>query len=93
MSRSPILLVLHHPATPYLSPSPTLIPDNVHLGASLIASPSVLSEMLQFAAEKKIKPWIQKYPMDQVNKAIVDMNKGKARYRLVLVNEVQGAKL
>jgi len=49
--------------------------------------------MLQFAAEKKIKPWIQKYPMDQVNKAIVDMNKGKARYRLVLVNEVQGAKL
>jgi alcohol dehydrogenase (NADP+) len=70
-----------------------LTPDNVHLGASLIAPPSTLSEMLQFAAEKQIKPWIQTYPMDEVNKAIVDMKNGKARYRLVLVNQVPEARL
>jgi len=71
----------------------TLTPDNVHLGASLIASPSTLAEMLAFAAEKKIKPWIQKYAMDDINTAIVDMHAGKARYRCVLVNETHGAKL
>jgi len=59
----------------------------------MIASPAVLAEMLKFAAEKKIKPWIQKYPMNEVNKAVVDMKAGKARYRYVLVNETQGAKL
>jgi D-arabinose 1-dehydrogenase-like Zn-dependent alcohol dehydrogenase len=65
----------------------------VHLGASFIASPSDLAEMLQFAGDKGIKPWIQKYPMDKVNQAVVDMHAGKARYRYVLVNEHNGAKL
>jgi len=49
--------------------------------------------MLQFAGDKGVKPWIQKYPMDKVNQAVVDMHAGKARYRYVLVNEQNGAKL
>lgn len=43
--------------------------------------------MLNFAADKKIHPWINKYPMKDANKAIVDMDAGKARYRISLVNE------
>jgi D-arabinose 1-dehydrogenase-like Zn-dependent alcohol dehydrogenase len=41
---------------------------------------------LELAAEKKIKPWIQKRPMKDANSAIVDMEAGKARYRYVLEN-------
>lgn len=46
--------------------------------------------MLDLAAEKKIKPWIQERPLKDANNAIVDMEAGKARYRYVLVNENYG---
>ena len=42
--------------------------------------------MLQFAADKKVKPWIQKRSMKEANKAVIDMVDGKARYRYVLEN-------
>jgi len=44
-------------------------------------------EMLQFSAKKNIKPWIEKRPLKDANKAIVDLTAGKARYRYTLVNE------
>ena len=74
-------------------PTWTMIMNNVSIGASLIASPAELQTMLDFAAEHQIKPWIQKFPMDDVNKAIVSMHNGDARYRYVLVNTANGAKL
>lgn len=43
--------------------------------------------MLQLAADKKVKPWIQERPMKEANQAIIDMGEEKARYRYVLVNE------
>jgi D-arabinose 1-dehydrogenase-like Zn-dependent alcohol dehydrogenase len=43
--------------------------------------------MLQLAADKKVKPWIQERPLKEANQAVVDMDQGKARYRYVLVNE------
>lgn len=43
--------------------------------------------MLQLAADKKLKPWVEERPMKEANQAIIDMDKGKARYRYVLVNE------
>jgi hypothetical protein len=38
------------------------------------------------AAKQNVKSWIEKVPMDQVNKAVVDMHNSKARYRYVLCN-------
>jgi alcohol dehydrogenase (NADP+) len=52
-----------------------------------------MRDMLQFAADKQIKPWIVKYPMDKVNEAVPAMVANKARYRIVLVNEEHGGKL
>ncbi len=46
--------------------------------------------MLQLAADKGIKPWVQKVPLKDANSALVDMALGKARYRYVLVNENYG---
>lgn len=42
--------------------------------------------MLQLAADKKIKPWIQERSMEEANQAVLDMVDGKARYRYVLKN-------
>ncbi|KAF2716130.1 GroES-like protein [Polychaeton citri CBS 116435] len=56
------------------------------MGGSMIGSPSDITEMLEFAAEKKVKPWIVKRPMREANQAIVDLKAGNARYRYTLVN-------
>lgn len=57
------------------------------LAGSAIGSPAVIREMLDFAAEKKIKPWVEKRPMSDANQAVIDMEQGKARFRYVLVND------
>lgn len=46
--------------------------------------------MLELAAAKKIKPWIQERDMKDANQAIIDMEEGKARYRYVLKNSNYG---
>lgn len=52
----------------------------------LIGSPEEIVEMLQFAAEKHIKPWVETRPLDEANQTIIDMGNGKAKYKYVLVN-------
>lgn len=64
----------------------TIIMNGIKIGGSGIGAPHEIREMLQLAADKKIKPWVQKIPMADANKAIVDMEDGKARYRYVLEN-------
>ncbi|WVQ81668.1 hypothetical protein IAT38_003793 [Cryptococcus sp. DSM 104549] len=76
------------PTTPF-----TLIMNNVHIGGSLIGSPATIREMLQLAADKQIKPWINKVKMDDVNQAVQDQVAGKSRFRYVLVNEKNGGEL
>lgn len=65
----------------------TLIDWGIKIGGSAIGSPREIEEMLQLAVDKKIKPWIEKRPMNEANQAILDLQSGKARYRYVLVNE------
>ncbi|KAJ5197973.1 uncharacterized protein N7498_007090 [Penicillium cinerascens] len=57
------------------------------LESSFIGSPNEIREMFQLVADKGIQPWIEEIPMKDANKAIVDLEDGKARYRYVLVNE------
>lgn len=63
------------------------IAKGVTFGGSMIGPPAQIEEMLKFTAEKNVKPWINKYSMKDANKAIVDFEAGKARYRIALVNE------
>jgi alcohol dehydrogenase (NADP+) len=65
----------------------SLIGKKVEIGASLIGSPKEIKDMLALFAEKGVKTWNNNVPMKDANKAIVDMEEGKARYRYVLVNE------
>lgn len=71
----------------------TLIGNNVHITGSAIGSPETIGEVLEFAAKHDVHPWLKKYPMSKVNEAVPSMHKGEARYRYVLVNEDNGAKL
>ncbi|KAJ9646522.1 hypothetical protein H2199_002571 [Coniosporium tulheliwenetii] len=64
-----------------------LIGKGVKIGGSMIGAPHEIDEMLQLAAEKGVKPWIQERPLKEANQAVVDMDAGKARYRICLVNE------
>jgi alcohol dehydrogenase (NADP+) len=68
----------------------TLLVNGIKIGGSGIGSPSEISEMLQLAADKKIKPWVQTRPLREANQTVVDMGAGKARFRYVLVNENYG---
>ncbi|XP_014554790.1 hypothetical protein COCVIDRAFT_28224 [Bipolaris victoriae FI3] len=67
-----------------------LIGKGCKIGGSQIGSPRDIEEMLKFAAEKGIKPWVQKRNMKDANQAVVDMEDGHARYRYVLVNADHG---
>lgn len=64
----------------------SLIAKNISLGGSCIGSPETITEMLNLVAEKNIKPWIETRDMKDANAAMVDMEKGKSRYRYTLIN-------
>lgn len=65
----------------------SLLAGGIYFGGSAIGPPGTIKEMLQLAADKNIKPWIETRPLKDANNAVVDMVAGKARYRYVLVNE------
>ncbi|KAH8552468.1 chaperonin 10-like protein [Umbelopsis sp. PMI_123] len=67
-------------------PAGILAVKQITLCGSLIGSPSEIQEMLEFADKTGVRPWIQKYSMSDVNKAIADFREGKPRYRFVLEN-------
>jgi len=70
------------------------ITTNVHFTGSAIGSPTTtIPDMLKFAAEKGVKPWIKKYDMKDVNEAIPAFERGEPRYRFVLVNPHHGGQL
>jgi D-arabinose 1-dehydrogenase-like Zn-dependent alcohol dehydrogenase len=57
------------------------------VAGSFIGAPHEIREMLQLAVDRKVVPWVTERPMKEANAAIIDMAKGKPRYRYVLVNE------
>ncbi|KAI0099100.1 zinc-binding dehydrogenase [Nemania sp. FL0031] len=65
----------------------TLLINGVKISGSATGAPWEIREMLQLAADKNIKSWIEERPLKEANQAILDMEEGKARYRYVLVNE------
>jgi len=64
-----------------------LLQKGVKIGGSAIGAPAEIREMLQVAADKGVHTWSNPRPLKDANKAVIDMDAGKARYRYVLVNE------
>lgn len=59
------------------------------LSASPLGSPATTEKMLEFAARHQIAPVTEMYPMSKVNEAIEHLEAGKARYRIVLANDMR----
>lgn len=61
-----------------------LISKRIVITGSAIGGRKLLREMLEFSAFNNIKPIIQEYPFEQVNKALDDLRAGKILLRGVL---------
>jgi uncharacterized zinc-type alcohol dehydrogenase-like protein len=55
---------------------------------SPLGSPSTAAKMLDFCARHEIAPTIETYPMSKANEALEHLRAGKARYRIVLENDL-----
>ncbi len=65
-----------------------LILGQKSLSGSPLGSPSTTATMLDFAARHGIAPTTEFFPMSKVNDALDHLRSGKARYRIVLENDL-----
>jgi len=63
-----------------------LLLKEIDVTGSIIGSPKIMREMLEFAAKHKVLPMIEKLPMSQVNDGIQKVLANTVRYRVVLEN-------
>lgn len=65
-----------------IPPFPLLAEKSVSGGSC--GGPADTAKMLEFAARKEIRPVVEVFKMDEVNRALDHVRAGKARYRVVL---------
>jgi uncharacterized zinc-type alcohol dehydrogenase-like protein len=65
-----------------------MIAGQKSIGASPLGSPANMREMLLFTSRHSIEPMIESYPLTKVNDAMERLRSGKARYRIVLDNDL-----
>jgi uncharacterized zinc-type alcohol dehydrogenase-like protein len=65
-----------------------LIMGQKSLSGSPIGSPSTVALMVDFAARHHVAPTTEFFPMSKVNDALEHLKSGKARYRIVLKNDL-----
>lgn len=58
------------------------------LSGSPLGSPVTTDTMLEFAARHGIAPVTETYPMSRANEALEHLRSGRARYRIVLTNDL-----
>ncbi|HET9805941.1 MAG TPA: NAD(P)-dependent alcohol dehydrogenase [Nitrososphaeraceae archaeon] len=67
----------------------SLIAGEKSIGGSPIGSPATIAMMLDFCNRHSIAPVIEEFQLSQVNEAIEHLKAGKARYRIVLKNDLK----
>ncbi len=66
----------------------SLIGGQKSVGGSVIGSPATMQTMLEFCARHKIAPITEVFKMSEANKAFDHLRANKARYRIVLENDL-----
>lgn len=64
-----------------------LISGQKSVAGSPTGSPVTIDQMLEFSARHAVAPITEKFPLSKVNDAMERLRSGKARYRIVLVND------
>ena len=58
------------------------------VGGTPSGAPATVATMLDFCARHKIAPITEEFPMSKANEAVAHLEAGKARYRVVLKNDL-----
>jgi alcohol/geraniol dehydrogenase (NADP+) len=66
-----------------------LILGEKSIGASPGGGPADILKMLDFCSRHGIEPIIEEFPLSRVNEAMARLESGKARYRIVLQNDLK----
>jgi uncharacterized zinc-type alcohol dehydrogenase-like protein len=74
---------------PMQVPAFSLIFGQKSVSGSPVGSPSALDAMLEFSARHGVAPVTEMFPMSKVNDAMERLRSGKARYRIVLENDLK----
>jgi uncharacterized zinc-type alcohol dehydrogenase-like protein len=74
--------------SPIPMPSFALIEGQKSISGSPSGSPATIRKMVEFCARHHIAPVTEHFPMSQANEALVHLESGKARYRVVLENDM-----
>ncbi len=82
-----ILHVVGAVLEPMPIPAFGLIMGQKSVSGSPTGSPTAIDRMLAFSARHSIAPVTEAFPMSKVNYALDHLRAGKARYRIVLVND------
>ena len=69
-------------------PAFSLLAGQKSLSGSPTGSPTTIDQMLAFSARHSIAPITETFPMSKANDALERLRSGKARYRIVLVNDL-----
>lgn len=69
-------------------PAFALIGGQRSLSGTPTGAPATLRRMLEFCARHRIEPATETFPLSRVNDAVARLKSGKARYRVVLENDL-----
>jgi len=69
--------------------STDFVAHQLTLTSSFLGNRKTMREMLSFAQEHNIVPKVELMPMTKVNEAIQKVKENKARYRIVLYNDIE----
>ena len=69
-------------------PAFSLILGQKCVAGSPTGSPTAIDHMLEFSARHSVAPIVESFPMSKVNDALERLRSGKARYRVVLINDL-----
>jgi alcohol/geraniol dehydrogenase (NADP+) len=68
-------------------PAFSLIMGQRSVAGSPTGSPTAIDHMLEFSARHSVAPIVEYFPISKVNDAFERLRSGKARYRIVLIND------
>ena len=66
----------------------SLIAAQRSIGGSPSGAPGTVATMLEFCARHGVSPVTEEFPMSRANEALAHLEAGKARYRIVLKNDL-----
>jgi len=69
-------------------PAFSLLTAQRSISGSPLGSPATTARMLDFCARHGIAPIIENFPLSRANDALEHLRAGKARYRIVLENDL-----